>query len=135
MRKTPLLSVNQMTEINLTPLIDLTFMLLITFIITFPLIEQGIPVRLPKGRAQDISQQDFKTISIDRHGTIYLENARVSHEELALRMAPQAGTPQDAAVMIRADERISYGDVVKVLRILHGIQITRIALVTEGEGK
>ena len=51
-RKTPLTSLKQISEINLTPLMDLTFILLITFIITFPLIEQGIPVKLPKGKAQ-----------------------------------------------------------------------------------
>ena len=64
-RRTALSRNRIISEINMTPLIDLTFLLLITFIITFPLIEQGIPVRLPKGKASELDQANTFTITLN----------------------------------------------------------------------
>lgn len=132
-RKTALTSVEQLSEINLTPLMDLTFILLITFIITFPLIEQGIPVNLPKGEASELTSQTARTITLTEEGEVYLDDARVSRGQLAAEMTALGRMDPEVTVMLRADERLDYGSVVDVLRILHGANITRTALVTQAE--
>jgi biopolymer transport protein TolR len=114
-------------------MMDLTFLLLITFIITFPLVEQGIPVNLPKAAAKEITSDSAHTITVDRGGSVYLDDVPMSLEELAGQVAQIAVSEPDMAVMVRADERIQYGKVVAVMRILHQANIVRMALVTEAE--
>ena len=132
-RKTPLISSKQISEINMTPLMDLTFILLITFIITFPLIEQGIPLKLPKGKASSLSDEKSRTINIDKDGAIFLDNVPVSLTELDNIMLDLGNENPDVVVMVRADKRLVYGGVVKVLRSLHAASITKMVLVTEAE--
>ena len=132
-RKTPLTSLKQMSEINLTPLMDLTFILLITFIITFPLIEQGIVVNLPKGKADKMEPSESQTISVDKDNQIYLNDHKISLEDLKTRVFELKEADPDVPVMVRADERITYGELVKVLKILHEAHITKMALVTQEE--
>ena len=72
-RRTSLVSLNQISDINMTPLMDLTFILLITFIITFPLIEQGIAINLPKGKAADMQDAVTRSISINLEKVALLE--------------------------------------------------------------
>ncbi len=114
---------------------DLTFILLITFIITFPLIEQWIPVNLPKGNANNTTPSKAQTISMDQHACIYLDNFKVSLKELQKRITEIRKLDPEIAVMVRADERVRYGEVVKVLKILHNAEITKVALVTQEEKK
>ena len=130
-RKTPLVSLKQISEINLTPLMDLTFILLITFIITFPLIEQGIPVNLPQGKAQDLSEDSARTVTVDAEGKVYLDDSAVSLGELEKIMLTIAVSNPQVTVMLRADEAISYGAVVDVLKVLNKAKIGRMALVTQ----
>ena len=132
-RKTPLVSLKQISEINLTPLMDLTFILLITFIITFPLIEQGIPVNLPQGKAQELSDEEARTVTVNADGEVYLDDSRVSLEELEKIMFTIVGTAPEVTVMLRADEAIAYGKVIDVLKILNKAKIGRMALVTQEE--
>lgn len=132
-RKVSLTSLKQISEINLTPLMDLTFILLITFIITFPMIEQGIVVSLPKGDADQLSSENVQVITIDKEGSLYLDDVRIVHEDLALRMKELGESSPDVSVMVRADERITYGAVVKILKVLHDANIVKMALVTEAE--
>lgn len=132
-RKTPLTSLTQISEINLTPLMDLTFILLITFIITFPLIEQGITVDLPRGETAELQADRARTITLDREGTLYLDDVKVTREELADRMQALGRSEPGTTVMVRADRELKYERVVDVLRLLHGANLTRMALVTQAE--
>lgn len=132
-RRTSLTSLKQISEINLTPLMDLTFILLITFIITFPLIEQGIPVNLPKARSSEVVAPEARTITVAYKGDIFLDDIPISIEQLNVRMNELAVAEPDVSVLIRADERIQYGVVVKVLKVLHDAHIVKMALVTEAE--
>lgn len=117
----------------MTPLMDLTFILLITFIITFPLIEQGIPVNLPNGSADDLDNPDTRAITIDDKGIIYLDDMRVSEDELIGEMQRTGALHPDSTIYVRADKRIDYGRVAAVMKILHDANITRMALVTQTE--
>lgn len=119
----------------MTPLIDLTFLLLITFIITFPLIEQGIPVNLPRGEADDFDASQMRNITIDVQGKLYLDEKPVTLPELETEMTAMGKADPETTVMVRADEAIRYGALVDVLRILHQAKIARMALVTQVDDK
>ena len=132
-RRTSLVSLNQISDINMTPLMDLTFILLITFIITFPLIEQGIAINLPKGKAADMQDAVSRSISLNLDQQLYLDDLPVSKEELLASMAEIGLNEPDTTIYVRADRKLAYGDVVEIMRILHEANITRMALVTESE--
>ena len=123
----------RISEINLTPLIDLTFLLLIAFIITFPMLEQGISIRLPRGKADRIDQQRAQNVTVDVRGQLFLNNRPIGLPELEQRLAELVGKDPATAVLIRGDERLDYGRIVQVLRALRKAHITRMALVTEAD--
>lgn len=134
-RRTKLSTIKEISEINMTPLIDLTFILLITFIITFPLVEQGIPVNLPRGAAEELDESRSRSISMDSQGHLYLDDLKITREELAVEMAQLGRADPETVVRVRADEALRYGSLVEVLRILHDAKIARMALVTQAEEK
>lgn len=133
-RRTSIRPLQELNEINMTPLIDLTFLLLITFIITMPMVEQGIPVNLPKGKARDLDQTETRSITIDGTGGLFLDQAVITLEQLGAEMKSLAARDPDTTVMVRADDKLAYGRVVEVMRILNEAQITRMALVTTPDG-
>lgn len=118
------------SELNMTPLIDLTFLLLITFIITFPLIEQGIRVQLPKGKTSELDRTGTFTIAINEKAELYFDDLPTSAEALAAELKAKAAENPDVTILVRADERLAYGKVVAVLRLMHEANISRMALVT-----
>lgn len=132
-RRTSLVSLTQISDINMTPLMDLTFILLITFIITFPLIEQGIAINLPKGKAADIQEIVSRSISLSLDKQLYLDDIPVSKEELVAAMADISAAEPDTTIYVRADRKLAYGEVVEIMRVLHDANITRMALVTAAE--
>ena len=132
-RRTALSRNRIISEINMTPLIDLTFLLLITFIITFPLIEQGIPVRLPKGKASELDQANTFTITLNDKAEIFFDEVPTGEEALAAELKAKAAENPDVTILVRADEGIAYGKVVAVLRLMHDADISRMALVTSPE--
>ena len=132
-RKTSLTSLKQISEINLTPLMDLTFILLITFIITFPLIEQGVAINLPAGTATPIVASEAHTISLDVDGQHYLDNHPIDLGTLPDAVAQLVAADPTTTVLVRADERLPYGEVVAVLKILHAARVSSLSLVTREE--
>ena len=132
-RKNPLTNLKRISEINLTPLMDLTFILLITFIITFPLIEQGIPVNLPRGKSDELTPDQAQAITIDGDGRTYLNDLELTLEELQDSLSRLVEIDPSVVVMVRADERLEYGRVVEVLKVLHEAKVSKMALVTQGE--
>ena len=132
-RRTSLVSLNQISDINMTPLMDLTFILLITFIITFPLIEQGIAINLPKGKAADMQDAVSRSISLNLEKQLYLDDRPVSKEELLAAMTEIGLNEPDTTIYVRADRKLDYGQVVDIMRVLHEANITRMALVTEAD--
>ncbi len=130
-RRTPLSRRRQISEINMTPLMDLTFLLLITFMITFPLIEQGIPVRLPKGKTTELDQANTFSITLNAKGDLFFEDVPTSTDLLASDLKAKAEADPDVTILVRADEKIAYGKVAAILRMMHDAGITRMALVTD----
>lgn len=132
-RRTSLVNLNTISDINMTPLMDLTFILLITFIITFPLIEQGIAINLPKGKAADMMESETRSISLNIEKQLFLDDRPLSKEELTAEMQQIGANDPNTTIFVRADRKLPYGDVVEVMRVLHDANITKMALVTEAE--
>lgn len=132
-RKTSLTSLRRISEINLTPLMDLTFILLITFIITFPLIEQGIPVNLPTGKAPELAPETARSITVGPDGELYLDSQKVTRDVLRAQLLEVAAADASVTMMVRADEGVPYGTVVEVLMLLQEAKLTKMALVTRAQ--
>ena len=120
-----------MSDPNMTPLIDLTFLLLITFIITFPMLEQGISIKLPRGKTEKIEQNKSQSITVALDGKVYFNNREISAGELESELKQLAEQDPQPPVLVRCDERVEYGVLMKTLKLLHACKISRMALVTE----
>ena len=120
-------------NIDMTSLIDLTFLLLITFIITMPAIEQGISVKLPQGKTDTLPVKKSNVVTLDVEGRTYLNNREITLEDLERTLGNLAAEDPEVAVLVRGDERLEYGKVVQVMKILYKVRITRMALVTLSE--
>ena len=127
-QRRPLSSIN---EIQMTSLMDLSFLLLITFIITYPMLEQGIRIKLPRGKAESIDQLKSHNITIDAQGNLYHNHAATTMAELEQALFELVSQEPQTPVLVRADERLEYGQIVKVLRLLNRTKVTRMALVTD----
>ena len=121
----------RMSDPNMTPLIDLTFLLLITFIITFPMLEQGISIKLPRGKTEKIEQNKSQAITVGLDGKVYFNNREISAGELENELKQLAEQDPQPPVLVRCDERVEYGVLMKTLKLLHACKISRMALVTE----
>jgi biopolymer transport protein ExbD len=119
-------------EINVTPMLDLAYVLLIIFIILTTATVQGIKVNLPKASQQpSLAQNKTKAITITADGTIYLDTFPVTMPQLeSLLRQYKAATP-DLPVIIKADSNIQYQKVVDVLDLLGRLDITHLGLVTQ----
>ncbi|NLB68323.1 MAG: biopolymer transporter ExbD [Lentisphaerae bacterium] len=125
-------TIRSKAEVNLTSMMDLTFLLLITFIITFPLIEQGFEVSLPKGRAQ-VLESDKKpaVVTVDKEGRLYLGQELVTADELVASLRTMKTENEDLKLIIRGDESVNYGTVVDIARSASEIGITKLALAMQ----
>ncbi|MBB3348702.1 protein TolR [Sphingomonas sp. BK069] len=126
-----------MAEINVTPLVDVMLVLLIIFMVTAPLLTQGVPVNLPDSRAKPLDQDQQPTeISLDQQGRIFVAKEEVPADALPSRLAAIAakGTEgQPPQVFLRADRGLDYGRVMRVMGELNRAGLNRVALVTVGE--
>lgn len=119
-------------EINITPMLDLAYVLLIIFIILTTATVQGIKVNVPKASAQpSLAQSKTKAITITADGTIYLDTFPVSMTELENMLRQYKAAKPDLPVIIKADSTIQYQKVVDVLDLLGRLDITQLGLVTQ----
>ena len=107
--------------------------LLITFIITMPAIEQGISVKLPQGKTDTLPVKKSNVVTLDVEGRTYLNNREITLEDLERTLGNLAAEDPEVAVLVRGDERLEYGKVVRVMKILYKVRITRMALVTQSD--
>jgi biopolymer transport protein ExbD len=118
-------------EINVTPMLDLAYVLLVIFIIMTTATVQGIKVNVPKASAQpSLAQSKTKAISITADGTIYLDTFPVSMSELEQNLRQLKAATPDLPVIIKADSTLQYQKVVDVLDLLGRLEITQLGLVT-----
>jgi biopolymer transport protein ExbD len=126
---------NMMSEINVTPLVDVMLVLLTVFIVTAPLLMNAVPVKLPKATASiSITPLKNARISITDRGDIYFNDALLAMPELNARLKEAAGS-QDFSVEILADEKVEYGVVAKVMAAIQRAGIARFTFVMLPEVK
>jgi len=127
-----------MSEINVTPLVDVMLVLLIIFMITAPLLVAGVPVDLPESRAAALDQQAAPVqISLDSQGNIFIDDAPVSAAALPAQLAAiaaQPEPPEGRRIYLRADKGLDYGQVMRVMGELNRAGLNRVALVSVGGG-
>mgnify|MGYP002795309099 FL=1 len=119
-------------DINITPMLDLTWVLLLIFIIMTTATVQGITVNLPKAStAPSLSKPKTKAVTITQDGTIYLDAYPVSITELESLLAQYKAVDPDLPIVIKADALIQYQRVVEVLDLMARLEISQLGLVTK----
>ena len=120
------------SEINVTPLVDVMLVLLVIFMITAPLLTAGVQVDLPKTNAMAVQGQDEPiSVTIDRRGRIYIQESEVALDALAPRLAAITENNHDVRVFVRGDQGIPYGQVMSVIGAVHAAGFTKVALLTQ----
>ena len=118
-------------DINMNSLIDLTFILLVVFIVTLPTLEQTIKVALPVGKAQkqDEKKKNF-SVTVDSTGKLYLGETPVTMEGLKERLTQAVAEDPDVSVVIRGDVRVGYGDVYDVVKTAKDCNVKHLGLIS-----
>jgi biopolymer transport protein TolR len=121
-----------MAEINVTPFVDVMLVLLIVFMVTAPLLTAGVPVDLPKTRAQALGQdREPLSVTIRSNGRIYLQNTVVPEDDLVPRLTAISANGYDQRIFVRGDKAVDYGRVMEVMGLLSAAGFTHIGLVTD----
>src|SRR5436853_2518360 len=121
-----------MAEINVTPFVDVMLVLLIVFMVTAPLLTVGVPVDLPKTRAQPLSQdREPLSVSVRRDGRIYLQKMPVDEGDLVPRLTAIAANGYEQRIFVRGDKAVDYGRVIEVMALISSAGFTHIGLVTD----
>jgi biopolymer transport protein TolR len=126
-----------MSEINVTPMVDVMLVLLIIFMVSAPLLTVGVPIDLPQTQASSLDQADKEplAISVNTDGKVYLQNTEIKLEELVpkLQAISQVRGGNDERIYVRGDKTVDYGTVMKVMGRLSAAGFRKVALVTEVE--
>ena len=121
-----------MSEINVTPLVDVKLVLLVIFILTAPLLASAIRLDLPKtDAAKSAEVPEFIALVIDKSGAVFLDDKPATLEALTLRLAEAARENPDTEVQLRADEAVPYGRVVQVMGMAQQAGLSRIGFVAD----
>lgn len=128
-------SLGALSELNVTPLMDLAFSLLIIFMVTTPLLEQTIELKLPEQQKMPNSTRDnnkkFQFISIDAKGEVYWDNKKVTLEELDIFLRKMSLEPDPMPISLRGDKTIAYQKVMDVISAIKKHNLTKLHLDTE----
>src|SRR5438128_5330060 len=125
-----------MSEINVTPMVDVMLVLLIIFMISAPLLTVGVPLDLPQTQAKSLDQdKEPLTISVNLQGQVFLQNTEIGVEELVpkLKAITEARGGLDERIFVRGDRKVDYGTVMRVMGRISSAGFHRVALVTEVE--
>ena len=119
------------TEINVTPFVDVMLVLLIIFMVTTPLMQSGVNVDLPKQDTGFLEISEENVVTIRRDGSIFFNEKRVTLKDLESGLKSIAASAPSTEVYLRADQKLSYGSVVGVMGVIKKAGISRLGMVTE----
>ena len=123
-----------MSEINVTPFVDVMLVLLIIFMVTAPLLTVGVPIDLPQTKARQLEgDKEPLTISVARNGKLFLQETEIPLDEIVPKLVAITKRGYDERIFVRGDRATNYGTVMKVMGTIAAAGFTRIALVTELE--
>ena len=121
-----------MTDINVTPLVDVMLVLLIIFMVTAPLIQSGVKVDLPRASAQQMEHQEEKLVlTITRDRRVYLGNTEIPAAELERKLATNARIQKEKELYLHADRSLPYGQVVEIMAIARRAGVESLGMITE----
>jgi len=123
-----------MSEINVTPMVDVMLVLLIVFMVAAPLMTVGVAIDLPETQAQQLNtEQKPITVSVTPDGAVFIGDQPVALEALVARIAEQAVNGTEDRIYVRGDTTANYGAVMEVMGVLSGAGYSRIGLITDQE--
>jgi biopolymer transport protein TolR len=121
-----------MSDINVTPMVDVMLVLLIIFMVTAPLIQQGVKVNLPDARAQPVEATEKRLVlSVDRQGHIYIGDAEVAQDQVEEKLRSNAKAQADKEIYLHADRDVPYGAVVEVMAAAQRAGIPSVGMITD----
>ena len=120
------------SQINVTPLVDVMLVLLVIFMVTAPIIQQGVEVTLPSVKAEALpGKEEQFVVSITKDSQIYLNDAKLSADELSSKLKAIGQERPDREVFIRADDQVPYGEVIRTMAAIKAAGIENVGMVTE----
>jgi biopolymer transport protein TolR len=125
-----------MSEINVTPMVDVMLVLLIIFMVSAPLLTVGVPIDLPQSQAKSLDQdKEPLTVSVNVQGEVFLQETKIAVDELVakLKAITESRGGMDERIYVRGDRKVDYGTVMRVMGRLSSAGFRRVALVTEVE--
>jgi biopolymer transport protein TolR len=125
-----------MSEINVTPMVDVMLVLLIIFMVSAPLLTVGVPIDLPQTKAKSLDQdKEPLALSVNEKGQVFLQNSEIKIDELVakLQAVTQSRGGYEERIYVRGDRKVDYGTVMRVMGRLSAAGFHRVALVTEVE--
>lgn len=121
-----------MSEINVTPMVDVMLVLLVVFMVSAPLMTVGVPVDLPKTDAsQMVGQDEPLVVSVNEKGEVFLQETKITLEQLVPRLVAITQNKKDTRIFVRGDKAIAYGQVMEVMGTVNLAGFTRVALLTQ----
>jgi biopolymer transport protein ExbD len=124
-----------LSEINITPLVDVMLVLLVAFVITIPALTNAVHVNLPKTvQTTPPDEQKAVTVTVNNEGKIYLDNVEIAQQDFAKELQGRKAANENLSLHLRADERVPYGPVAKVMAAIEHAGISRVSVLTDGEG-
>jgi biopolymer transport protein TolR len=125
-----------MSEINVTPFVDVMLVLLIVFMVTAPLLTVGVPVDLPQTRAKSLGEdREPLAVTIDKAGQVFLQNTPIEVDQLVPKLTAISSNGYDQRIFVRGDKAVDYGKVMEVMGLLNAAGFTRIGLVNDSVKK
>ncbi len=119
-------------NINVTPLVDVMLVLLVIFMVTAPILQQGVNINLPKVKAAALTGEDQQlVVAVNARGQIYLNDSPIGLEELGPKLQAILKLRPDRGVFLRADQNVRYGDVMRVIAAVKNAGIERLGMVSE----
>jgi len=122
---------SSISDINVTPLVDVVLVLLIIFMVTAPVLQSGIEVNVPKTRTVKEITEERMVISINKQQRVFLGSDPVNINEIKTRLRQKIRDPQNQSVFIRADEDVPFGAFATVMDAVKGAGITNVSIVTQ----
>ena len=121
-----------MSEINVTPFVDVMLVLLIVFMVTAPMLTVGVPVNLPNSDADSLpDDKEPLTLSINSKGEIFIQKSKIGYSELIPKLLAISKNRTDTRIYVRGDRNINYGRVMEVMGKLSGSGFSKVALISE----